>query len=143
MPSAPQHPPAPPATRMPARRVSKARASPIHGWAVTKTMQVDAAGAIKLSRRYGERLVCVRYRISPDGLTRLTTIELEFDRVPVQKKSNPMVAVKIYPSETRLIAKATARGARYNAKTRLWRMRRNDVLTLGLTARIARVEHEI
>lgn len=115
----------------------KARAAESHSWAVSKTIQADAKGAIKIAQKYGESLVCVRYRLSPDGTERITTIELELERVPVQKKRNPMVSVKIYPSETHLTAVAKSNGARYNAKTRLWRMTKNDAITMGIQERIA------
>jgi hypothetical protein len=101
-------------------------------------MQVDTPGAVKLTREYGDALVCVRYRVSPDGSERITTIELEVDRVAVQRKANPLVSVKIYPSEAKLAALAKTKGARFNAKTRLWRMHQNDAHALGLATRIAR-----
>jgi len=118
--------------------LKKTRASPAHSWAVGKTMQVDTPGAVKLTRKYGDALVCVRYRISPDGSERVTTIELEVDRVTIQRKANPVVAVKIYPTERELTALAKAKGARFNGKTRLWRMHRNDAYALGLGERIAK-----
>ena len=101
-------------------------------------MQSDARGAVKLSRKYGKTLICVRYRLSPDGIQRITTVELEVDRVDVQKKANPTVSVKIYAAETKLIAQAKLKRAWFNAKTRLWRMQQNDAHALGLGKRIAR-----
>ena len=123
-------------------RLKRTRASPAHAWAVAKTMQVDTPGAVKLTRKYGDALVCVRYRVSPDGSERITTVELEVDRAAVQHKSNPLVAVKIYPSEIRLIAMARAKGARFNGNTRLWKMHRNDAHALGLGKRIARPDEQ-
>jgi hypothetical protein len=123
-------------------RLKKTRASPAHSWAVSKTMQVDRPGAVKLTRKHGDALVCVRYRVSPDGAERITTVELEVDRVTVQRKSNPVVLVKIYPSETKLTAMAKAKGARFNGKTRLWRMHQNDAHALGLDKRIARLQKQ-
>jgi hypothetical protein len=105
-------------------------------------MQADARGALKLSREFGETLICVRYRLSPDGRHRMTTVELEMGRVAVQKRANPPVSVKIYPSEARLVAGAKAKGAWFNAKTRLWRMRRNDAQALGLGGRVARTPQQ-
>jgi hypothetical protein len=121
-----------------ARSLKKPRASPGHSWPVTKTMQTDANGAVKLSRKFGEALICVRYRVSPDGAQRMTTVEIEVDRTIVQKKANPLVSVKIYASETKLISMAKAKGARFNGKTRLWRLHQNDAHALGLTRRIAK-----
>ncbi len=124
------------------RKLKKARASPSHCWAVTKTMQTDARGAIKLTRKFGEALVCVRYRISQNGSERITTVELEVDRAATQKRANPRVAVKIYGSEKKLAEQAKQKGAWFNARTRLWQMRQNDALALGLTSRIARPEKQ-
>lgn len=101
-------------------------------------MQPEARGAIKLARRYGETLICVRYRLSPDGSERLTTVELVLERTAVQSRANPAVAVKIYASEAKLRSRAAARGAWYDPKTRLWRMHENDARVLGLAKRIAR-----
>jgi len=124
------------------RHLQHRRTAEGHNWAVSKTMQTDARGAIKLSRRFGDALICVRYRISPDGAERMTTVELLVDRVAVRSKANPLVAVKIYRSESRLRAQATAKGARFIPETRLWRMRQNDAHALGLSKRIARPEYQ-
>jgi len=118
------------------------RNAPAHNWAVSKTMQVYTPGAVKLSRRYGDTLICVRYRISPDGKERVTTVELLIDRVHVQPKANRSVAVKIYPSEAKLRERAKARGAWFNPDTRLWRMRQNDAHALGLSKRIAKLDNQ-
>ena len=118
-------------------RLKKPRAAESHSWAVSKTIQADGNGALKLSQKYGDSLVCVRYRVSPDGTQRITTVELELERVAIHKKANPVVMVKIYASEPELIAIAKLKQARYNSKTRLWRMTRNDALAMGLTDRIA------
>ena len=99
-------------------------------------MQPDDKGAVKLSRKYGEPLVCVRYRLSQDGSERITTVELVVDRVDVRHRANPVVSVRIYFSETDLRAKAKAKGATYNGDTRLWRMTVNDAVALGLASRI-------
>ena len=123
-------------------KIKRPRSSSAHNWSVSKTMQVDARGAIKLARKHGETLICVHYRLSPVGNQRVTTVELEVDRVEVQRKDNPPVSAKIYPSEKQLIAKAKAKGAWFNAKTRLWQMHQNDAYALGLTNRIARAENQ-
>jgi hypothetical protein len=125
-------------SQKPLRSLRRPRTAVGHNWPVGKTMQADSRGAIKLTRKFGETLICVRYRISPDGMQRMTTVELEVERVAVQRKSNPLVAVKIYASEAKLVALAKAKGAWFNVKTRLWRMHQNDAYALGLAKRIAR-----
>ena len=123
---------------MPSSRIPKSATD--QRWGVAKTMQPDDKGAVKLARKYGETLVCVRYRLSNDGSERITTVELEVDRVGVRQRTNPEVSVKIYASEADLREKAKAKGARYNGKTRLWRMTANDAVALGLASRVARPE---
>ncbi len=54
---------------------------------VTKTLEPDQPGAVRLTRQYGDALLCVRYRRDPRGLTRYTTVELIVDRAPVATKS--------------------------------------------------------
>ena len=122
--------------------LQRSRTAEGHNWAVSKTMQIHARGAIKLARKFGDALVCVRYRLSPDGAERMTTVELVVDRDTVQSKANPPVAVKIYPSESKLRAQAQAKGAWFNPQTRLWQMRQNDAHALGLAKRIARFENQ-
>lgn len=106
-------------------------------WKVAKKIKPDQRGAIKLSRIYGVELLCVRYRESPDGSERLTTIELIVDRATIQKRHNPIVAFKIKHDELELRRLAQAKGAKYDARARLWHLERIEVLRMGLRDRIA------
>lgn len=54
------------------------------GTHVVKTLWPPQAGTIKLSRRYGPALLCVRYRHDEAGLRRYTTVELIVDEAPVK-----------------------------------------------------------
>ncbi len=94
-------------------------------------------GAIKLQRRHGDALVCVRYRLSEDGGERLTTIELVVERTAVEKRRDEVVAFKLHGWETQLQQLARSKGGRYDPRTRMWRMSRREVLRLGLRSRIA------
>lgn len=104
---------------------------------VLKTFPAGAAGAVKLTRRYGRALICVRYRTDATGNLRYTTVELIIEQVPVQHREAPhMVAVKFAYDETLLRSQAVKLGAKWNAKTRLWHMPKAAAKTLGLAARI-------
>src|SRR4051812_41936053 len=46
---------------------------------IVKRLSASQAGAIKLARRYGDALVCVRYRHDLQGRLRYTTVELVVD----------------------------------------------------------------
>lgn len=51
---------------------------------VIKTLRPGDSGTKKLTRRYGERLVCVRYRKDQNSNRRYTTIELIVDEGPIE-----------------------------------------------------------
>lgn len=60
-----------------------AKSNSRESWHVAKTIKPGHRGAVKLSRLYGEKLVCVRYRENADGTTRSTTVELIVDEVEI------------------------------------------------------------
>ena len=108
-----------------------------HWWRVTKTMQPGDRGAIRLMRQHGDALVCVRYRTSGTGEERLTTIELVVERAVIRKRHDDVVAFKIKAKEDRLRRAALRRGAVFDPATRLWKLPRHEVISLGLRHRIA------
>jgi hypothetical protein len=107
-------------------------------WRVSKTMRPNDRGAVKLTRLYGEELLCVRYRTNRGADERITTVELIVDRVAVQKRSgDDLVAFKIKGNEFELQRWARSRGATYDRHTRMWRLQRRMIIEMGLQHRIA------
>jgi hypothetical protein len=100
-------------------------------------MKPNQRGAIKLARLYGPELLCVRYRENPDGTELLTTVELIVERAIIQKRADPVVAFKIRHGETDLRGLAQAKGAKFDGRTKLWKLARSEVLRMGLRHRIA------
>lgn len=100
-------------------------------------MRPGERGTRRLAREYLDRLVCVRYRYNSAGDERITTIELIVDRSFIRKRHDTIVSFKIRPHETALRQQVLLRGAQYDARTRLWRLPRHEVLALGLRHRIA------
>lgn len=105
---------------------------------VVKTLRPTQPGAVKLARRYGPALVCVRYRHDTTGATRYTTVELIVEEVAVQRRvsDRTMVGVKIAWGEAALSAKAKSLGARWDKPSRLWRMSMRTARLLDATDRI-------
>ncbi len=93
---------------------------------------------MKLARRYGDVLVCVRYRHDAQGLNRYTTVELVVDQVPVQARRDEkrIVAVKLDYDDKPLRAVVSANGAKWDAHAKIWRMPRSVAKQLGLLARV-------
>ena len=105
---------------------------------VVKTMWPAQAGAVKLTRRYGDALVCVRYRQDPQRKMRYTTVELVVEEAPIQRRptERTIVGVQIKFSESKLREQARQQGASWDAKVRLWRMPMSTASKLGIVNRI-------
>ena len=121
----------------------KSKTEHLEAWRVAKTIKPSQRGAIKLSRAHGPDMLCVRYRENPDGTERLTTVELVIERSIIQKRVDPVVSFKLKHDEHDLRAKAMALGARYNGKNHMWKLRRSEVLRMGLRSRIAVTAEEL
>jgi hypothetical protein len=106
-------------------------------WRVAKKMKPSQRGALKLARTYGKELLCVRYRENEDGTERLTTVELVLERVVIQKREDPIVSFKIRPDEIELRRLAMTKGAKYDGKNFMWKLKRSEVIRMGLKQRIA------
>jgi hypothetical protein len=105
---------------------------------VVKTLWPPRPGTLKLARRFGNTLVCVRYRHDPLGLHRYTTVELIVDEAPVTsaRVDRHVYGVKIGLHEHELRARAKAQGAKWDDAAKLWRLRGKAVKHLGLQARV-------
>jgi hypothetical protein len=110
------------------------------GMRVLKKLGPEQAGAIKLARRYGDALVCVRYRRNANGSHRYTTVELIVDCVAVVAKNGKaaerIVGVRVGFEETRLRQQVRDNGSRWDAPARLWRMPLRSAKRLALLVRV-------
>jgi hypothetical protein len=98
-------------------------------WRVAKTLRPGQAGTRKLLRRYGEALVCVRYREDPAGRARRISIELTIEELPIQRQ---VIWASIPMSRADLRSAAMEMGAVWDSTRRRWRMRRTMAMALGL-----------
>ena len=105
---------------------------------VVKKLSGNQAGAIKLARRYGAALVCVRYRQDTLGLRRYTTVELVVDEafVTSKKADATLVDVRIGWDEATLREKIKQLGGSWDPRQRVWRMRYRAAKQLDLVRRI-------
>ena len=105
---------------------------------IVKRLSATQPGALKLARRYGDALVCVRYRHDSDHRHRYTTVELVVDEAPVQNRAHldEIVMVHLAFDDTRRRQLALAEGARWHARRGLWSMPRRVAKKLRLSARI-------
>ena len=110
-----------------------------------RTLAPGQRGTKKLVEQYGARLVCVRYRYDEQKGSRYKTVELivaETAWKPPQAKikSESVVGVRIGVKEVELQRKVRQAGGRWNLQRRLWGLRYDRVVELGLEARVERDE---
>lgn len=112
---------------------------------VLKTIQPKSPGAQRFLRQWGEKLVAVRYRDAGANIT-LTTIEIVVDqrtRSPGMATNRPLsdyrtqvVALRADYEETNLRESLKQQGARWSRQLKLWLLKRNTVIGMGLQDRI-------
>lgn len=105
---------------------------------VIKKFAAHQPGALKLARRYGEALVCVRHRESLDGSTRYITVELLIEQLPIFKKKPDaeIVAIELQRDEIELRKRILANGGRWDSRFRVWRLPRGVARRLRLMSRV-------
>ena len=106
------------------------------GGVVLKKLGPDAPGAKRLAARYGEALVCVRYREDAAAQRRYTTVELVVDLRPLP----PPVMVRIGFEEAELRSRVKAAGGLWDGKRKLWRVPVPVVCELKLSRRVVRAD---
>ena len=105
------------------------------------TLQPGQKGTKKLYDRYGDQLVCVRYRYDAARQRRLKTVELIVEEVPwrperAARKGAETVGVRVAVQEVALQRQVKLAGGRWNPARRVWELRRDQALKLGLKDRI-------
>lgn len=82
-------------------------------------------GTKNLAEKYGDALVCVRFRYDAKLRQRLKTVELIVERVdwtppPLKYAPDSLVALRIEANDMRMRAQAKAAGGRWSPEKRLW-----------------------
>ena len=111
-------------------------------------------GTQRLVEKYGERLICIRYRYDPANGKRYKTIELivaeqdwqppephpqeEPKRIAPRRFHTRRVGVRIAFHESELRKQIKAAGGMWDASERLWFLPEEHVRRLGLVQRVAK-----
>lgn len=105
---------------------------------VVKKLLPHAPGTKRLSERFGDELVCVRYRIDAQSQRRYTTVELVVASGPLPPPLPAEVYVRVAYEEVELRKKVKAAGGQWCQERKLWRMPRVSARRLGLLRRVDR-----
>ena len=96
-------------------------------------------GTKKLTRKYGDSLVCVRYRYDEKRKMRYTTVELiveESTWLPPLFKPNDIILIKIPFKELDLREKVKRAGGVWSNSRKMWKLPYKTVCKLGLKDKI-------
>ena len=109
------------------------------------TLHPGQNGAKQLQAQYGDRLVCVRYRYDEHQQKRFKTVELIVEerewRPDGGKWANEcLVGVEIAVREVELRGRIKQAGGRWDAQRRVWELRYEQAVALGVTERIVKAE---
>jgi hypothetical protein len=105
-------------------------------WPVGSRMKPGDKGTRKLLREYGQRLICVRYRYDERTARRLTTVEIAVREAPWKPRPFRLVFVEVLGWEYRLRDSVRHAGGRWDPARRLWHLRYDRAMKLGLADRI-------
>lgn len=101
------------------------------------TLKPGQDGTKSLLKKYGDDLVCVRFRYDPGTKQRLKTVELIVERsdwkppTPVFT-NDTLVSLLIEPSNMTIRNKAKAAGGRWNPEKQLWYVSYGQVVGTAL-----------
>lgn len=102
------------------------------------TLRPGQKGTKKLIAEYGDKLLRIRYRYDPQKKKRYKTVELiveEIDWTPTHKP-DAIVAVKVEWGEVELGRQVKRAGGKWNPERKIWEMRYDRAVELGLEDRI-------
>lgn len=132
----------PPARRAAARgRHAQLLPNDVRRGRVTKTLWPPRPGTVRLLERFGDALVCVRYREDPSGLRRYLTVELVVETVRTARARRSSVERALFPlmlgpGDREMRAAIKQAGARWHPGDRLWYLPAAAIRRLGLEDRI-------
>ena len=98
-------------------------------------------GTKQLLAQHGDRLICVRYRYDPERKKRLKTVELlvaerDWQAPPPRFAHDHIVGVRVAFADVAVRARVKQAGGTWNPERRVWQLRYDRVVALGLTGRI-------
>jgi hypothetical protein len=108
---------------------------------IRRVLQPGQPGTKKLAKRYGDNLICVRYRYDDQKMTMFKTIEIVVDQKPWEidnKKipENKIISIRVSIDEIELRQKIKACGGKWIPQRKVWQLSYEKVKRLDMTDRI-------
>jgi len=108
---------------------------------IKRTIIPGQPGAKKWENKYGDNLICVRYRYDEKQNKKLTTVELvveqkDWKREKIKIPYNKIVHIRVMYDEFGIISLVKSAGGKWNRSEKVWEISYRNVLSLGLEDRI-------
>ncbi len=112
-----------------------------HTSKIKRTLLPGQPGAKKLGARYGDRLVCVRYRYDPEQQRKITTVEIIVDERPwrpdpQRMHPNTRLSLCVGYDEVNVRNTVKAAGGKWDARQKVWKLAYKQVMALRLMDRV-------
>ncbi len=112
---------------------------------IKRKLLPGAPGTKKLVKKYGERLVCVRYRYDLKKGKKYKTVELieeENDWKPDRRRipANKVVQIRVAYGEVEIGKALRNLGGKWNREKKTWEIAYRNVVNLGLEDRLVEEE---
>ena len=106
-----------------------------------KTIYPGQAGSKKWMQKYGDDLLCIRYKYDAENREKIKTVELlaEKQEWRIEKRKiphNKTVRLKVAYGEKNIGRLVRAAGGTWNREERVWELPYGEVLALDLVDRI-------
>jgi hypothetical protein len=113
----------------------------------TTTLRPGQKGTKRFAEKYGDRLVRVRYKSDQEIGRRYITVELIEEEIVVRNEKkpdqvqqpilgSPRLGLRVEYWETDVREKIKTAGGIWRPRQKLWEMRYEDVVALGLESRV-------
>jgi hypothetical protein len=103
---------------------------------VSRKLIAGQPGTKRMVEKYGDNLICVRYRYDPEKRIKLKTVEIVVDKGYWPGARTEKVKIRLEYSEGVLRTRVKAEGGRWDPEKRLWEIEYEAVKRLRLTERI-------
>ena len=131
------------ASARPSARVAPGRRSPEPSSAarVGLRLRPGQKGTKQLLAQYGDRLICVRYRYDAQRKKRFKTVELlvaegHWEPPPPRFPPDQVVDLRVSFADAAIRDRVKRAGGTWNPDRKIWQLRYDRVVALGLTRRI-------
>lgn len=106
-----------------------------------KTIIAGQPGTQKWQKKFGDALVCVRYKYDAENNRKIKTVELVVEDEPwkadaQRTPANKIIGLQVFYGETSLGRLVRSAGGRWNRKKQLWLLPYREAVNLGLEERI-------